>query len=194
MADGETPPLDFHALEPDRWDDLEALFGARGACGGCWCMWWRITRREFDENGSTGNRRAFKTLVEEGAAPGVLAYANDEAIGWCAVAPREDYGALQRSRVLRRLDEKPVWSLVCLFVLRRWRGRGIAHALVEAAARHVKARGGKLLEAYPTAPRGRRLPGVSTFMGFPDLFEACGFEVCARPSPARVIMRRTLDR
>lgn len=157
-------------------------------------MWWRVTRREFEENGNAGNRRAFKSLVDAGEVPGLLAYLGDEAIGWCAVAPREHYGALERSRVLRRLDELPVWSLVCLFVLRPWRGRGVAHALVEAAATHVATRGGELIEAYPTAPRGRRLPGVSTFMGFPDLFAACGFAVCARPSPARVIMRRTLNR
>ena len=194
MADERTPPLDFHVLVPDRWDDFERLFGARGACGGCWCMWWRITRREFEENRNAGNRRAFKALVEAGEAPGILAYTRGEAVGWCAVAPRDHYGSLERSRVLKRLDERPVWSLVCLFVSRQWRGAGIAHALVEAAASHAAASGAELIEAYPTAPRGRRLPVVSTFMGFPDLFAASGFEVCARPSPARVIMRRTIKR
>jgi hypothetical protein len=50
--------LEFHPLAPGRWDDLVALFGERGTYCGCWCMWWRLTSREF----GAGNREAAASL------------------------------------------------------------------------------------------------------------------------------------
>ena len=185
--------LDFHPLTPDRWPDFEALFGAQGAYGGCWCMWWRSTRREFAERGNDGNRRAIKSLVDSGQVPGLLAYRAGEPVGWCSVAPREQYGALERSPVLKRLDDRPVWSLVCLFVARGYRGQGIASALIGAAVDYVRGQGGEVVEAYPTQPNEKRLPAVSSFMGVPTLFERAGFVECVRPSKSRVIMRCYVD-
>jgi GNAT superfamily N-acetyltransferase len=184
--------LKFRPLTPDRWDDLEDLFGPRGACSGCWCMWWRCTRRQFDLNGNEGNRRAFRKIVNQGSPPGILAYAADKAVGWCSVAPRESYPSLMRSRVLKPADEQPAWSVTCLFVARDWRGRGMSEALVRASVDYVRERGGRLVEAYPTDPRGKRLAAVSSYMGTPAIFRAAGFREFSRPSPARVIMRRQL--
>jgi hypothetical protein len=90
------PPLEFHPLTPDRWSDLEALFGARGATGGCWCMWWRLKRADYDRQKGEGNKRAFKSIVESEVKPGILAYADAKPIAWCAVQPREAYPVLQR--------------------------------------------------------------------------------------------------
>ena len=185
--------LEFRPLTPARWSDLERLFGPHGAYGGCWCMWWRLTRREFEAGKGAGNRRALKKLVEAGETPGLLAYDGDEPVGWCAVAPRERYGSVLRSPVLRPADDRPAWSIVCFYVRPDWRGRGLTVALARAAVEHVRAAGGTLVEAYPTAPRGRRLPPVSSYMGVPEVFRQAGFEEHARPSHARVIMRRELD-
>lgn len=185
--------LTFHPLTPDRWDDLERLFGRSGAYGGCWCMWWRVTRKAFEENGNEGNRRAFRERVEAGPPPGILAYEEDVPVGWCAVAPREIHGSLERSPVLKRLDDRPVWSIVCLYVARSHRGRGMSEALIEAAVEHARAHGATLVEAYPTRPRGERLPDVSSFMGVPEVFARTGFQEAARPSEAKVVMRRGLD-
>src|SRR5262249_23691418 len=107
--------LTFHPLTPERWPDLgklfrergagrgrggwpdlERLFGERGACGGCWCMVWRLRRAEFDQGKGAANKQAFQSLVLADAQPGILAYAGDEPVGWCAVAPREEYPALER--------------------------------------------------------------------------------------------------
>ena len=184
----------FHPLTPDRWDDLERLFGPSGACWGCWCMYWRLKRKELDANGSQGNRRAFQALVRSGAEPGILAYEGDEAVGWCSVGPRETYGSLERSPVLKRIDDRPVWSLVCLFVHGRHRSAGVARDLVRAAVRHAGSRGARWVEAYPRDPGDGKLSAMSSYMGTPALFAEAGFEEGARPSEQRVIMRRAVRR
>lgn len=182
--------LAFQPLTPERWDDFVELFGPRGAYGGCWCMWWRTTRSDFTAQQGDGNRRAMQTLVQGGQVPGILAYADGKPAGWCSVAPREQYPSLARSRVLQPLDDTPVWSLLCLFVARGYRKSGLALALIEAAVAYVASQGGTVVEAYPTVPRGKRLPPVSSYMGTPELFARAGFEVCAQPSASRMIMRR----
>jgi GNAT superfamily N-acetyltransferase len=194
MSSENDAPLDLHfsPLTPDRWPDFEQLFGPRGAYGGCWCMWWRSTRREFEERGGEGNRGAMKALVDSGEVPGILAYHGGEPVGWCSVAPREQYGALERSRVLKRLDDRPVWSIVCFFVAGEYRGQGVAEALIQAAVEYVRRQGGTVVEAYPTQPKAERLPSVSSFMGMPAMFERAGFVECARPSASRVVMRYDL--
>jgi GNAT superfamily N-acetyltransferase len=193
FTEGVAVNLEFAPLTKERWADFETLFGEHGAYGGCWCMWWRSTRREFAERQGTGNRQAMKEIVESGEVPGILAYAGGKAVGWCSVAPRQQYGSLERSPVLRRLDDEPVWSIVCFFVARNYRENGIAEALVRAAVDYVRERGGTVVEAYPTLPKQDRLPPVSSYMGTPAMFERAGFVVCARPSKSRVILRCFLE-
>jgi GNAT superfamily N-acetyltransferase len=185
--------LEFQPLTRDRWSDFEELFGTHGAYGGCWCMWWRLTRREFDELRGEGNRQGMKGIVESGEVPGILAYYEGRPIGWCSVAPRESYGSLERSPVLKRLDNAPVWSIVCFFVAKSYRGQGVAEALIRGAVEYVRSQGGMVVEAYPTQPRGTRLAPVSSYMGLPAMFERAGFVECARPSKSRVIMRYFIE-
>ncbi|MGD8396385.1 MAG: GNAT family N-acetyltransferase [Candidatus Eiseniibacteriota bacterium] len=182
----------FHPLTPRRWTDFETLFGPKGAYAGCWCMYWRVTRREFAAGQGAGNRRAMRSLVHSGHVPGILGYAGREPIAWCSVAPREHFASLERSPVLKRLDDEPVWSLVCLYIARTHRHRGIALEAILAAVEHVRHRRGRIVEAYPTVARSDRVPPVSAYMGFPELFERAGFVECAQPSASRRIMRRHL--
>ena len=184
--------LDFHPLTPERWDDLARLFGPRGACGGCWCMWWRIRRSEYEERKGAGNRRAFRALVKSGCEPGVLAYARGEPVGWCAVEPREHYPTLARSRILKPVDESPVWSVTCFFVSREWRDAGLSTRLLRAAAKHAVSRGARVLEGYPHDLGGGRLPGPFVHSGILAAFERAGFREVARRSPKRPIVRKRL--
>src|SRR5262245_14495751 len=124
---------EVHPLTPDRWPDLEALFGERGACGGCWCMYWRLRRADFHAGKGQPNKDALRALVDAGPPPGLLAYVGGVAVGWCAVGPRETYPGLARSRILRPVDERPVWSITCLFVDRAHRRRGLSARLLRAA-------------------------------------------------------------
>lgn len=181
--------LVFHPLTPERWEDLVALFGERGACGGCWCMWWRLKRSEFEERKGARNKRAMKRIVESGEVPGILAYADGEPVGWCAVAPRESYPVLQRSRTLKPIDDQPVWSITCFFVARSYRRRGVSGRLVKAAVTHARKRGARIIEGYPVEPKKGRMPDAFAWIGLPSMFREAGFVEALRRSPTRPIMR-----
>ena len=187
-------PVSIHPLTPDRWDDFTRLFGARGACGGCWCMHWRLSRAAYERGKGARNRAAMRQLVISGPPPGVLAYLGEEPVGWCAVAPRETYVRLERARALRRIDTAPVWSIVCLFVAARSRRQGISVALIEGAARFAAGQGATLVEGYPVDAAGRELPAVFAWTGTAAAFRAAGFVEAVRGSPARPIMRRHFAR
>lgn len=189
-AQAKMTEFEFHPLTPKRWNDFEQLFGPRGAYGGCWCMWWRLTRAEFEENQNEGNRRAMKAIVDSGQVPGILAYLDGHAVGWCSVAPRERFASLSRSPVLKPIDDQPVWSIVCFYIGKAHQGQGVSKALIRGAQKYVARKKGRIIEAYPTVPRVvKRLPPVSSFMGIPSGFAGAGFEEVARPSRAKMIMR-----
>jgi GNAT superfamily N-acetyltransferase len=183
------PAITFHPATASRWKDLEELFGARGACAGCWCMWWRLARSEWNRGKGEGNRRALRRLVEKGDAPGVLAYEGKRAVGWCAIAPREAYSALARSRSLRPLDDEPVWSVTCFFVAKDWRHGGLSVRLLDAACAFARKKGATIVEGYPVEPKGE-YPAAWAFTGLRSAFAAAGFTEAARPSKTRAIMRR----
>ncbi len=184
-------PWTFHPLTADRWSDFEALFGEKGACGGCWCMHWRLRGKAFDEGKGTKNKQAMKKLVTAGAEPGILAYDSDRPIGWCAVAPRENYARLENSRSLQPIDNTPVWSIVCFFVSKDYRGKGVTTALAKEAVRFAKARGATMVEGYPYDYRGKAaLPPPFVYTGLIQAFEKAGFKEVARPSKTRAIMRK----
>lgn len=180
----------FQPLTSERWTDFEALFGSRGAYGGCWCMWWRLTRAEFQNRQGEGNRQSMYDIVHGGEIPGILAYEDGEPAGWCSIAPREQFASLNRSRILKPLDELPVWSLVCLFIGKAFRGQNLTLALIRGAVDYALTNGADIVEAYPTVPRGDgKLPPVSIFMGTPDMFQSAGFVAYTQPSESRMIMR-----
>ena len=184
--------MESHPLTPDRWSDFEELFGAKGAYGGCWCMWWRRSRKEFEQNQGEGNRLAMKKIVESGKIPGILAYQDGKPIAWCSTAPRDDYGSLNRSRVLKRIDDEHVWSIVCFYVHKNFRRQGVIEGLIAAAKDYAKSNGCKIIEAYPTIPKSDKVPPVSSYMGFPDMFERQGFIEAKRASQSKMIMRCNL--
>jgi len=181
-----------HPLTLERWDDFATLFGPRGACGGCWCMEMKLTASENQRSKGAGNKRKQKRLVASGVVPGVLAYRDGEPIGWCAVEPREAYGRLARSRILRPVDEHPAWSITCFFVRKDQRGAGVSGALVDGAVAWARSQGARIVEAYPTEPRKDTMPDVFAFQGLASAFLRHGFREVARRSPTRPIMRRTL--
>jgi GNAT superfamily N-acetyltransferase len=186
--------MEFHPLTPDRWADFETLFGERGACGGCWCMVWRLKRSVWESQKVEGNKEAMRALVSAGEVPGILAYADGVPIGWCAVAPRQRYVALERSRVLKPIDDHPVWSVSCLFVEKGFRRQGVSVQLLKAVIAHVREQGGTMVEGYPVEPYTEKMPAAFAWTGLVSAFLQAGFEEWARESKARPIMRFAIKR
>jgi GNAT superfamily N-acetyltransferase len=181
--------LTFQPASAERWSDVEELFGDRGACGGCWCMFWRLPRKQFDAGKNAPNKKAFKAILRSGSQPGVIAYHDQEPIGWCAVAPREQYIALERSRILQPVDDQPVWSISCLFVKKPYRRQGISSQLLRAAVDHAANQGARIVEGYPVEPSMEKMPDPFLWHGIPSAFVAAGFKEVLRRSQSRPIMR-----
>jgi len=156
-------------------------------------MWWRLTRSQFLQRKGEGNRRALKAIVDSGETPGILAFLDGQPAGWCAVAPRECYPALERSRVLKRVDHKPVWSVVCFFTAKAFRRKGVSVELLKAAVDYVKGRGGKIVEGYPAEPKKDRMPDPFVYTGLVSAFRKAGFVEVLRRSETRPIMRCTIE-
>lgn len=188
----DLPDLTFKPVTPATWPDFEVLFGENGAMAGCWCMWWRVKRKDWEANAYDGNRAAMKALVDGGTVPGLLAFDGDRAVGWVSVAPREDFGVLQRSPVLKPVDEQPVWSIVCFYVDKEYRDRGVTRALLDAAVDYARAQGATLIEGYPLDPQGGDTSNVSAFTGFLSTFQEAGFAEVERRSERKPIVRKSL--
>ena len=152
-------------------------------------MWWRLKRSEFAKRTGQKNKRMMKRIIDSGQVPGLLAYAEGNPVGWCSVATRETYPGLERSWTLKRIDNEPVWSVVCFFVAKPFRSRGLMISLLEAAVRYAKARGAKIVEGYPVEYKRRRMSGSEGFTGVVSVFRRSGFVEALRRSTSRPIMR-----
>lgn len=186
--------LTFAPASAERWADIETLFGERGACGGCWCMWPRLTAKQFGAGKGEANKAALQARVAREPAPGILAYDGDRPIAWCALGPRAEMTRLDTSRVLKPVDEQPVWSVVCFFVAKPYRRRGISARVLKEAARYAKSHGAAILEGYPVDPTAGPAPDAFVWTGLPGSFLAAGFTEVLRRSPTRPIMRLALGR
>jgi GNAT superfamily N-acetyltransferase len=195
------PPADesllVRLLREDDWPVIAELFGANGACGGCWCMWPRVPRggKLWDECKGERNQQAFRRLVEAGEVHGVLAFAGAQPVGWCSFGPRESFARLDTVRALRHDWAPGTWSIVCFYIRARWRRRGVAGRLLEAATARAFALGARVLEGYPVLPKNPDVPAPAAFawMGVPALFEAAGYRELPRPEASRPIFLKTLS-
>lgn len=179
-------------LTPERWPDLEALFGARGACAGCWCMYWRQRGKDWSAHTNEGNRTAFRAIVERGPPPGLLAYADDHAVAWCQVGPREAYARILAARVKQPLDARPTYVISCFFVAREWRGRGLMPRLIEAAVEFARAAGAARVEGFPLAS-DRRTADTFAYVGTPGAFRQAGFRRVVRRIAGKSAARYVVD-
>jgi GNAT superfamily N-acetyltransferase len=181
----------FKPVTPGNWEDLEVLFGPRGACAGCWCMYWRVPRKEFTKNQGEPFRQGLKSLVEGGTVPGLLAYEGEQPVGWISVGKREEFVLLRQSTVLAPVDDLPVWSIVCFFVAKSHRKKGLMLPLIKAAVDYAASHGARIVEGYPMDPY-KRLGGVSAYVGITTEFEKAGFYEAARRSEHHPVMRINL--
>lgn len=188
--DEGTGEIVVRPVGPESWNDVTALLGQRGSVNGCWCMFFRQTPQQRRTEWGEGNRAALRAMVDSGAHPGLVGYRNGVPAGWCSVAPREDFGRLDRSPIGRRIDAEPVWSLVCLFVDQAHRGQGVARALVRAAVDYAGDQGVRVVEAYPVDDTLGPVSADQAYHGVVSLLRSESFEEVARRRPRRPVMRR----
>lgn len=177
------------------WPDLEAIFNARGCsvARGCWCMAYRNT-------GGTGwgteeysrikekNRKGLKSLADKGAQVGLVGYEDGVPCGWISFGPREDFARLANSTIMKPVDDKPVWSVICFVVPSEFRKQGVARRLLDAAVGFCRKKKIKLIEGYPVDKAGRS-GDTSMWFGAKSMFDAAGFEEIARRKPTRPVVR-----
>jgi GNAT superfamily N-acetyltransferase len=186
--------LTFEPLSKKNWNDFVRLFGERGACGNCWCQTDRIRKAEFNagkKNG--GNKMKMKNLVWNNRPTGILAFYNGVAVAWCALAPREDFIRLERSRVHKRIDDLPVWSITCFFIKKTFRMQGLSRIMLNAVIEHAGRNSISILEAYPLKPATGKLPDAFAWIGVYSSFEKAGFRIVDHTSKNRPTVRYYLD-
>jgi GNAT superfamily N-acetyltransferase len=191
--------LEIHPVTADRWEDLAAFFGPSGAFSHCWCTWWRQTAAEFShgvEEQGAANQALMHVIVEAGSEPGLLAYRDGKPVGWISVAPRPQYGRILRSRRIGPAPEEAaderIWSIVCFWIPRSERGKGVATELLKGAVEHARVRGAAQVEAYPVDVAGGRQPAANLFTGTLAMFQRAGFHEVDRPRGAQLVVRRDL--
>jgi GNAT superfamily N-acetyltransferase len=189
LASGED--LRCEPATAERASDVAAVIGERGGPGGCWCTFWRLRNAEFRASDATRRKAALAARFAKSPPAGVLGYLDDRPVGWCAVAPRDEYPRMQDSPTFGPVDDMPSWVVSCLFIHRTARRRGVGAALVGAAVAMAKAYGAPAVDAIPVAPGGTRGSG-DLYTGTPTMFEPLGFTEVARRKPERPIVRLNL--
>jgi hypothetical protein len=187
--------LEVVAATPERWSDVERVFGAKGDPARCWCQWF-FGARIGPSEATLANKAALRGQIRSAAtAPGVLAYREGEPLGWCAVAPRPCYGRLHRSAILRgtgpeELADDSVWSITCFVVRVGERRRGVATSLLGGAVGFAASNGAAVVEGYPVdvGTRGSA-SAAALYHGTLSMFTRAGFAEVSRPLPERPIVR-----
>jgi GNAT superfamily N-acetyltransferase len=194
----QTPSdITFEPLTRERWPDLEELFGPeRGANSGCWCMWPRLARAEYMSMSKVDRKASLHRIVEDGPAPGLIAYEGAKAVGWCAVGPRAGLTRFNSAKATRPVDGDEagaprLYALTCFFVRNSHRKLGLMRRLALAAIDFARAKGADAIEVCPI-DADRPLIWGDGFVGISSVFQALGFAEIARRSPRRPLMRLRL--
>ncbi|HVL53584.1 MAG TPA: GNAT family N-acetyltransferase [Vitreimonas sp.] len=158
---------------PDRWADVVALLGGHGDRG-CWCQAPRGFASSRDAEPGV-RRELLRSQLAEVPPPGLLAYVGDAPVGWCGFGVRTRLPRLERSRTIPKMDDRPVWSILCFNVRAGHRRRGVAAALLDGVIDLARRSGAPGVEAYPVDPEGGRVNTSFGYVGFTPMFERRGF-------------------
>ncbi len=175
----------------EHFDGLASLLAPRGGERNCWCLYWRLSSGEFNR---VRRPTTMRRLTEQDPAPGVLAYRDGLAVGWCNVGPRAAMERLVRSRTILAVDDCPVWSVVCFVVRPGHRRQGIARALLAGAIGYARECGAPVLEAYPVDTGGERIHTTEAYVGTLGLFADAGFHVVTQTKATSARLPRLLVR
>lgn len=185
-----------HPVTPDRFEDFVDVVNPRRRANHCWCLSHRLTAAEIETLGEGSREQAMRRLCERRYPPGVVTYREGVPVGWCNIGPRAEITRLTRSRLIRPVDDLPVWSIVCVVVRPGYRRQGVIAPLLEGAVAYAAANGAPAVESYPVDPPGR-MDLTMAFVGTRAMFERAGFSVVGTTEAVagglpRLVMRRDL--
>lgn len=178
----------FSEVTSDKASDFRAVMSNKG----CWCMYWRMDGSEFESLSSEQRKAKMEGSISSGEIPGILAYADGDPVAWCSVAPRKTFPRLSATRIYREVDREQVWSIVCFYIKRRHRNRGLTSELLREAVRYAARRGARVVEAYPLDVEGKYPYTSAAYTGFMSTFLRAGFVEVARRSEKRPVVRFTI--
>jgi GNAT superfamily N-acetyltransferase len=186
-----------HPVTPSRFDDFGDVINPNRRTTHCWCLSHRLAAREIEELGQGSREDAARALSRRRNPPGVVAYDDDGTpVGWCSIGPRAENTRLSTSKLIRPLDDVPVWSIICVVVRGGHRKRGVTTPLLDGAVAYAASRGAPVVEAYPVdPPAGTRIDTTMAFVGTRAMFEKAGFakvgetDAVASKLP-RIVVRR----
>lgn len=181
--------IQYRAVTPETFTDLTVFSGCHGKFAYCSCMRWRMPSTEYRKSTKESRAKKLGQIVSADLPVGVLAYVSSEPVGWCSIAPRESYQALERYKALPRIDDAKVWSVVCFFVDRRFRRRQLTLGLLKAALEYARSEGANVVEGYPVEPGSR----LYTYMGSPATFRKAGFQDVTPKGQLRKVVRHALQ-
>jgi GNAT superfamily N-acetyltransferase len=186
--------ITIQELAADNWNDLEILFGNKGACGGCWCMTWRLPNKQYQQYKGTGNKKLFHKLVQDGESLGVIGYHSGKPVAWCSVSPAHTLFQQKPSRILSKTSFPGKWSIVCIYLSPNYRNKGVSTIMIKAATRYAFSKGAETVEAYPVIPKNGKMPDVFAWTGIWKSYEKAGFKIVAQPSTGKYIMVKHLSK
>jgi GNAT superfamily N-acetyltransferase len=180
--------IKFRPVTAENWHDFEKLFESRGGPKSCWCTVWRtVEALPAAKRPASAKKLEMKRRISSGEPVGLLGYFESEPVAWCSIAPRDTYRA-SMSDVIPGDEKQKVWSIVCFFVSRPFRGQGMFQQLISAAQEHAAKNGATLLEGYPVDPDA---PSYR-FGGYVSAFEQAGYSRVGRKGARRHIVRKIL--
>lgn len=184
-----------HPVTPDRFDDFGDVINPNRRPTHCWCLSHRLPAAEIESLGEGSRETAMRRLTERERPPGVVTYRDGVPVGWCSIGPRSQIPRLERSRLIRPLDDIPVWSIICVVVRSGHRRQGVTTAMLDGAVAYAAANGAPAVESYPVDPTGR-MDLTMAFVGTRKMFANAGFEVVGSTGAVaskmpRIVMRRT---
>lgn len=193
---GQVTHWETHPVTPDRFDDFADVINPNRRATHCWCLSHRVGAKQIAELGDGSREQAMRALCERDVPPGVVTYADGVPVGWCNIGARSDIPRLVQSKLIRPVDDVPVWSIVCAVVRSGHRRRGVTQHLIEGAVQWARSQGAPAVEVHPVDPDGR-MDLTMAFVGTRAMYERVGFEVVGQTDAVaskmpRLVMRRTL--
>lgn len=161
---------------------------------GCYCMCYHWDSKlekkrswDCDESCADFNRKQAIKFIKSGRMKGYLAYADGKVVGWCNANNKKAYVNVNFNFSEEVPDNgEKIKSIVCFSISPKYRGRGVASALLDYVCKDAESEGFDLIEAYPFVHDRN-----NAYHGPLSMYEKSGFEIGEKIEGC-IVCRKTL--